>query len=54
MSIRRLNVIIGRLMQAVYDVIRHGRLIDRVSLNPQPLPPGDRVALNPQPLPPAD
>jgi hypothetical protein len=25
---------------------------DRVSLNPQPLPPGGRVSLNPQPLPP--
>lgn len=25
---------------------------DRVSLNPQPLPPGERVSLNPQPLPP--
>jgi hypothetical protein len=26
----------------------------RVSLNPQPLPPGERVALNPQPLPPRE
>ncbi len=26
----------------------------RVSLNPQPLPPGERVALNPQPLPPGE
>ena len=27
---------------------------ERVALNPQPLPPGERVALNPQPLPPRD
>lgn len=28
--------------------------VSRVSLNPQPLPPGELVALNPQPLPPSE
>jgi hypothetical protein len=50
---RKLLAIIGRRLPAIFDVIPYGPLLDRVALNPQPLPPGDRVALNPQPLPPA-
>jgi hypothetical protein len=38
---RRLLEIIGRRLPAIYDVIPHGPLarLDRVALNPQPLPP---------------
>ncbi len=60
----RLLALIGRRFPAIYDVIpRAGQRVltgehissglERVALNPQPIPPGfELVALNPQPLPP--
>lgn len=45
----------GPLMQRARSTLRFADdAVSRVSLNPQPLPPGERVALNPQPLPPRE
>lgn len=62
---RRLLAFIGRRFPAAWDVIprgpqlvafdgHHASVGDRVSLNPQPIPPGDEAALNPQPFPPRE
>lgn len=56
----RALALFARIHPEIWDIIPRGpqsrylaaSMLERVSLNPQPLPPGAAVELNPQPLPP--